>query len=196
MQRDIEVGAALTRSTCATTVKPMPNDDLAADPEQELASFFANFQPAVAKLGKQLRVKLRKRLPGLSEVVYVYENQGSLVIAYSPTDKGYEAVCSLALAPSGVKLCFAQGPALAKVDPHKLLRGSGKLVRHVELQAAADFERVELQELLSAALKLANLRPIPGAKGALILKAESQRRRAKAAKRTAAAKPRAKKVRR
>jgi hypothetical protein len=166
----------------------MRNDDLAADPEHELARYFAKYEPALAKLGQQLRTKLRKRLPGLSEIVYVYENQGALVVSYSPTDKGYEAVCSLALGPSGAKLCFARGPALSKADPHKLLQGRGKLVRHVELQTAADFDRPELQALLAAALKLANLRPLAGAKSALILKADSQRQRAKAAKRPIAAK--------
>jgi hypothetical protein len=96
-------------------------------------------------------------------------------------------------------LCFAQGPALAKLDPHKLLKGSGKLVRHVELHAAADFDSAELQALLAAALKLANVRLAPEAKGALIHKAQSQRRRAaraKAAKQPVAAKPTPKKPRR
>lgn len=174
----------------------MRDAESASDPEHELASYFAKYKPALAELGRELRAKLRKRLPGLNEIVYVYENQGSLVISYSPTDKGYEALCSLALAPSGAKLCFAQGPALAKLDPHKLLKGSGKLVRHVELQAAADFDRPELQALLAAALKLANVRLASEAKGALILKAESQRQRAKAAKRPVAAKPTPKKPRR
>lgn len=174
----------------------MRKHDPAADPEQELASLFAKHAPALAKLGRELRAKLRKRLPGLSEIVYVYENQGSLVISYSPTDKGYEAVCSLSLGPSGAKLCFAQGPALSNADPLKLLQGRGKLVRHVELHAAAEFDSAALQALLASALKLANLRPVPGAKGALILKTDSQRRRAKAAKRPAAAKSAPKKPRR
>ena len=60
--------------------------------ETQLASFFAKYEPAIVKLGKALREKLRARLPGLFEVVYVYESQSALVIAYSPTEKGYEAL--------------------------------------------------------------------------------------------------------
>src|SRR6185436_1923654 len=68
--------------------------------ETQLASFFAKYEPAMAELGKALRAKLRARLPGLFEIVYVYENQDALVISYSPTEHGYEGVCSIALYPS------------------------------------------------------------------------------------------------
>ena len=49
--------------------------------ETRIAGFFAKYEPATAKLGKALRAKLRHRLPGLLELVYVYENQNSLVIS-------------------------------------------------------------------------------------------------------------------
>ena len=37
--------------------------------ESQLASFFAKYEPAMARLGKALRAKLRARLPGLFEIV-------------------------------------------------------------------------------------------------------------------------------
>lgn len=153
-------------------------------PEKQLESYFAKYEPAVAKLGKALRAKLRRRLPGLSEIVYVYESQESLVISYSPTEKGYEALCSLALYPHVVKLFFSHGPQLSKSDPNKLLKGSGKMVRYVELGSVADFDRPEIEALIAAASKLANLHLDPGAKGALILKADEQKQRASRAKKT------------
>src|SRR5579864_8980658 len=45
--------------------------------ETQLASFFAKYEPAMVKLGKALRAKLRARLPGLFEIVYVYESQNA-----------------------------------------------------------------------------------------------------------------------
>lgn len=153
------------------------------NPESRLASFFGKYDPAIARLGKALRAKLRARLPGLSEVVYVYANQGSLVIAYSPSGKGYDAPCTLAVEPDCVKLYFAHGPELSKSDAGKQLQGSGKAVRYVVLGTAADFDREEVQALLSAALKLSKVRPDASAKGSLILKAESQKRRAAKARR-------------
>ena len=152
------------------------------NPETQLASYFAQYDPAIAKLGRTLRAKLRARLPGLSEIVYVYERQSSLVISYSPNERGYEGVCALALYPDTVHLCFGQGARLSKSDPNKLLQGRGKTVRHVVLHAAADLDRAEIQALIDAALKLAKVRPDASANGSVIVKAESQKQRASRAK--------------
>ena len=157
--------------------------------ETQIASYFAKYEPAIVKLGKASRAKLQDRLPGLIEVVYVYESQHSLVIAYSPSGKGYDAPCSLALYPDGVKLYFStQGGRLSKSDPDKLLQGSGKAVRYVVLNAAADLGRPEIEGLMAAALKLANVRLDPSAKSSVIIKAESQKKRARA-RATKAARP-------
>jgi hypothetical protein len=147
----------------------------------QLAGFFARYEPPIARLGKALRTRLRKRLPGLIEVVYLYENQHVLLIAYSATGKGYEAPCSLALHPDEVRLCFLNGPQLSKADPQHLLQGRGKSVRHVVLAKAADFDRAEIQALVAGALKLAGARPEAGAKRAVVLKAEAQKQRARRA---------------
>lgn len=145
--------------------------------ETQLAGYFAKYEPAMARLGKALRAKMRARLPGLHEIVYVYENQDALVISYSPTENGYEGLLSTALYPHGAKLFFAQGARLSKSDPSKLLKGSGK-TRHVVLDTAADLGRAEIEALLAAALKLAKLSLEPSAKGSVIIKAEAQKRRA------------------
>ena len=145
--------------------------------ETQLASYFAKYEPAMVKLGKALRAKLRARLPGLFEVVYVYENQNALVIAYSPTENGYEGVCSLGLYPRSVKLFFAQGALLSKSDPNKLLQGRAT-VRHVVLGTVADFDRAEIEVLMAAALKLAKVRLNANAKGSVIIRAEAQKQRA------------------
>lgn len=164
---------------------------LAPDAEARLAGFFAKYETAIVKLGKALRARLRARLPGLFEIVYVYENQDALVIAYSPTERGIDGVCSLALYPSGVKLFFAKGPLLSKSDPSKLLRGSGKMVRYVELSSVADFDRAEIEALMTAALKLSKLRLDASAKGSMIIKAEEQKKRSqRAAKASRPAAPR------
>lgn len=155
--------------------------------EAQLATFFAQYEPAMAKLGKALRARLRARLPGLFEIVYVYENQNALVISYSPTEHGYDGLCSIALHPDRVNLHFARGARLSKWDPNRLLQGRGKTVRHVELHALADFERAEIEALMVAALKLAKLRLDASAKSSLIIKAEAQKQRARRA--TKAARP-------
>jgi len=153
--------------------------------ETQLASYFAAYEPAIVKLGKALRAKLRARLPGLFEVVYVYENQDALVITYSPTENGYEGLCSIGLRPRGVNLYFGRGASLSKSDPSKLLQGSGKTVRHVVLSSMADFDRPEIEALMAAALKLAKVRLDASAKSAVILRAEAQKQRARRAAKAA-----------
>ena len=156
-----------------------------ANAETQLASYFERYEPAMAKLGRALRAKARARLPGLSEIVYVYENQNALVISYSPNEHGYAGVCSIALYPDGAKLFFGQGAQLTKSDPGKLLQGSGKTVRHVVMNAASDFDRADIEALMVAALNLANVTLDRRAKGSLIIKAESQKQRALRAKKAA-----------
>ena len=163
----------------------MVDEERVTNAETQLASYFAKYEPPIVKLGKALRARLRARLPGLHEVVYVYDSQDALVIAYSPTGRGYDAPCSIALYPSCVKLFFGQGALLSKSDPNKLLQGHGKTVRHVVLNAVADFDRAEIEVLMAAALKLAKLRLDASAKGSVISKAEAQKQRARRAKKTA-----------
>jgi len=155
--------------------------------ETQLASYFAKYVPAIANFGKALRAKLRARLPGLFEIVYVYESQNLLVISFSPTEHGYEAPCSMGLYPDRVNLYFGQGARLSKSDPSRLLQGSGKTVRHVVLSSVADFDRAEIEALIAAALKLAKVRLDASAKGSVIIKAEEQKQRARRA--TKAARP-------
>lgn len=153
--------------------------------ETQLAALFARYEPAIAKLGTALRKKLRARLPGLCEVVYLYANQHSLVIAYSPSGRGYDAVCSLALYPEQVKLFFTGGPALSKADPSGLLQGRGKLVRFVVMNGAADLDRPEIEALMVAAVGLAKEQLAPGTAGSVIFRVEEQKQRAARAKKAA-----------
>ncbi len=168
------------------------------DAETQIESYFAKYEPAMATLGKALRARLRARLPGLSEFVYVYESQNSLVISYSPTGHGKDGVCSTALYPDRVHLYFTRGAQLSESDPNKLLQGRGNGVRHVVLNAIADFDRPEIEVLMAAALKLAKVRLDAGAKGAVIIKAEEQKQRARRTAKAArpASTPRTAKARR
>jgi hypothetical protein len=89
--------------------------------------------------------------------------------------------------PQTVHLFFGQGALLSQSDPKTLLQGRGKTVRHVVLNAAADFDRAEIEVLMAAALKLAKLRLDASAKGSVIIKAAAQKQRARRA--TKAARP-------
>lgn len=98
-------------------------------------------------------------LPGLDEIAHAREIRGALVISNSPSENGHEAVASPALHPTGVKLFLAHGPRPAAFDARELRRGSGRLVRCIELESPADFDRSEVETLIAAALKRSNVRP-------------------------------------
>lgn len=153
----------------------MKHDDHVASAEATLERLFARYEAKTADVGRALRAKLRTRLPELNELVYLYENQNKVVIAYSPTANGPDGVCSIALDPECVKLSFnTQGGVLSKSDPSRLLQGKGKAVRFVVLDTAADFDRPEIQALMAATLKLAKLQREAGAQGSVIFKAGAE----------------------
>ena len=62
-------------------------------PGAQLAGFIARFNPAIAKLVRAARVRLRKRLPTAVELVY--DNYNALAIGYGPNERRSEAIVSL-----------------------------------------------------------------------------------------------------
>ena len=89
-------------------------------PARQLAAFFANFDPAIARLGRAARGKLRRLLPGAIE--FVYDNYYALVIGYGATERPSDAVLSLVLYPRKVALCFLRGVGLP--DPTRILEAA------------------------------------------------------------------------
>jgi hypothetical protein len=116
--------------------------------ERRFETFLAEFEPGVAALGRAAVEKLRERLP-YAEVM-VYDNYNFLVTGFSPNERPSDAVLSIVMSAKGVALCFLQGAALP--DPHRILRGSGKVVRNVRLESIHDFDAPDVAMLLSLAL--------------------------------------------
>lgn len=150
---------------------------------KQIAALFATCDAATARLGKAVRARLRARLRGLFELVYHYARQGSVVLSYSPTAAGADGVCSLALYPGEVRLYFARRALPAK-DPSGLLKGQGKAVRYVVIGSPADLARPEVEAWISAAAGLVRPTATTGAKGAVVLKVDEQKQRARRARAT------------
>ncbi len=148
-------------------------DTMELTPDAQLRAYIDRLDPAIGKLIRSVRAAVRKRLPTANELAYDY---GSfVVIGYSPSDKGIDAIVALAARATGVFLYFSQGPQLP--DPTKILRGAGKQTRFVQLEAASQLARPDVEALLSATLDQAKL-PLPaGGKGSLIIKSDSAKKR-------------------
>ena len=142
--------------------------------EKELANFLAAFTPAIAATAKKARRKIRSILPGASELVY--DNYNALAIGYAPGEKASEAIVSLAIYPSWVRLFFLQnGPSIP--DPGKRLDGSANRVRSVRMESADTLDEPEIRTLIAHAIRLA-VRPIdPMSKSRLLIKSVSAKQR-------------------
>jgi hypothetical protein len=141
-------------------------------PETKLRSFVDKLDPKNQKVFRSIRAALRKRFPAANELAYDYPS--SVVIGYSPTDRGIEAILALSGRSDGVRLYFNQAKKLP--NPKKLLQGSGKQARYVHLESARGLADADVQALITAALEQASMpMPLEG-KGAVIIRTDSARK--------------------
>jgi hypothetical protein len=144
-----------------------------ATPEKVLAGCVAKFTPEMAARIRAARKQLRKRIPQALELVY--DNYNFFVIGYGPNERAGDAIFSLAAQAKGLSLCFLQGAGLP--DPGGLLRGSGNVVRNIQLDSAATLERVDVGALIDNALQRAKTLLLPGCSHKLIIKSVSAKQR-------------------
>lgn len=118
-------------------------------PEEQLAGFIAKYTPEIGALAHAALAKMRARLPSAIELVY--DNYNALAIGFGPTERTSDAIFSVALYPRWVSLFFFPGVDLP--DPEKLLKGSGKITRHIVLKDAADLDKPAIKALMKHALE-------------------------------------------
>jgi hypothetical protein len=141
--------------------------------ERQLNEFIAKFTPEMAKSIRTARAKMRDFMPQALELVY--DNYNFFVIGYGPSEKAGDAIFSLAAQAKGLSLCFLQGAKLP--DPHKLLRGSGNVVRNIRLESPDTLDDPKVRQLMDIALNRAKQRiPVNGSHQ-LIIKSVSAKQR-------------------
>ena len=138
-------------------------------PAAQLNDMIARFDPAIQRVVRQARKKLRKRLPAALELVY--DNYNALAIGYGSSEKRGDWIVSLAVYARGVNLYFIYGVALP--DPHGLLLGSGNQGRFIRFESAAMLDRCEVDDLIEAAIAETDT-PLPKrGKGYTVIKSVS-----------------------
>jgi len=143
-------------------------------PARQLASFVARFMPSIAKEGRAAHARMRKLIPGATELVY--DNWNGLVVGFGPTARPSDAIASILMTPDHLTLCFIQnGPSLP--DPQHLLKGSGNVVRHMRLSSARDLDKAPIRALIKAAVKQSDVPFARGKRRELIIKAISPKQR-------------------
>lgn len=142
-------------------------------PEEQLAGFIAKYTPEIGALAQEALAKMRARLPGAIEIVY--DNYNALAIGFCPTERTSDVIFSITLYSRWVSLFFFRGADLP--DPQKLLKGSGKQVRHIILESAADLDKPAVKALMDRALER-SVNPLDSTnRGRIIIKSISAKQR-------------------
>ena len=104
------------------------------------------YNEPVSTLGLQLREFVYLQLEGCTEI----PDSSANIISYG-YGKGYvDTVCVIIPSKKGIKLGFYKGSELH--DPEKLLTGSGKVHRYVEIKSEKDLGKRALKQLIKEAL--------------------------------------------
>jgi hypothetical protein len=152
------------------TVKP---DSKKRTPQAQLRAYIDKLDPKNQKLFRSVRAAVRKRFPTANELAYDYSH--ALVIGYSPTDRGIESIVAIRACATGVSLYFSQGLQLP--DPKRLLQGSGKQTRFIQVEAASQLTHPDVEALIAATIDQARI-PFPSkGKGSLIIKSDGAEKR-------------------
>ena len=153
---------------------PAPNSKTSPSPQTQLDAFIDKYTPEIAALARACLAKMRASLPGATQLVY--DNYNALVVGFGSSEKTSHAIFSVAMYPRWVNLFFLQAaPKLP--DPHRLLKGSGNVVRSITIKSASELDRSAVQALMAEALKRA-IQPIdPAAPGRLVIRSISAKQR-------------------
>src|SRR5262245_9194559 len=147
--------------------------DRQPSPNAQFSAFLSRFPPEIVALVKRCLPKLRRAFPVSYEIVYDYSN--SLVLSFSMSERGYEAIVAISISPRGVQLYFDK----AIPDPKGLLEGSGSKVRSVTIKAASDLDHEDIQALIEAAIKHSGVTFPRTRSTRMIIKSKSKKRKPK-----------------
>ena len=110
------------------------------------------YDKSVSSLGLQLREFLLAQLEGCIEL----PDQAANIIGYGYGTGYIDLVCTIIPSKKGIKLGFNRGSELP--DPGKLLTGSGKVHRYVEIKSENDIRSTAIKELIREAIKAWKIR--------------------------------------
>lgn len=113
--------------------------------------FFLDFkEKELIFLYKDLRSYLLEFYPESNELLY---HTHALTSVYSITEKLSDGFCMIPIYSKHLNLGFNKGTLLD--DPHNLLHGTGKLIRHIPIQNKSDYRNPKVKKLIQAAIDFA-----------------------------------------
>ena len=101
-------------------------------------------------LFKDLREYILEIHPDSNEILY---HTHALTTVFSISDKLGDAFCMLPIYTNHLNLGFNKGTLLK--DPHKLLTGTGNLIRHIPVESPKEYRNKKVKDLIKSAVQLA-----------------------------------------
>ena len=97
-----------------------------------------------------LRAYVLELCPDSNELLY---HTHALTTTFTISDRLADAFCMIPIYTNHLNLGFNKGTLLH--DPHRLLQGTGNLIRHIPVSSPADYRNKQVKELLLCAVDLA-----------------------------------------
>jgi hypothetical protein len=113
----------------------------------KISDFLSNYNEDVYTHAIALRAVILDTLPDIIEQL----DAPAKMIAYCYGQKYAELICMLIPSKKGLKLGFYKGVDLP--DPSKLLEGTGKISRYVEIKNEEQIQLPELRAVIESALE-------------------------------------------
>jgi hypothetical protein len=88
--------------------------------------------------------------PDSNELLY---HTHALTSVYSVSEKLSDAFCMIPIYTNHFNLGFNKGTLIE--DPHKLLTGTGNLIRHIPIKTMEDYRNDNVEKLVRSAIELA-----------------------------------------
>lgn len=101
-------------------------------------------------LFKDIREFVLEIYPDSNELLY---HTHALTAVFSISDKLQDAFCMLPIYTNHLNLGFNKGTLLK--DPHKLLTGTGNLIRHIPVNQVKDYRNNKVKSLIKTAVDFA-----------------------------------------
>ncbi len=102
------------------------------------------------KLFKDLREYILEIYPDSNELLY---HTHALTAVFSISEKLSDAFCMIPIYSNHLNLGFNKGTLIN--DPHKLLTGTGNLIRHIPIKEPADYRNKKVKDLIKSAADFA-----------------------------------------
>lgn len=104
----------------------------------------------IIELFKDLREYILDVYPGSNELLY---HTHALTTVFSISDKLSDAFCMIPIYTNHLNLGFNKGTLIS--DPHKLLTGTGNLIRHIPVDTTADYRNKKIKDLVKSSVDFA-----------------------------------------